>query len=50
MPEGYYGMKADAFNEALASSTPPTIIDLRTVEEWNKDGYIKGASTSRSPS
>ncbi len=43
LPEGYLTIKGDALNEALASDKVPTIIDLRTVEEWNKDGYIEGA-------
>lgn len=43
LPEGYLTIKADALNEALASGKAPTVIDLRSVEEWNKDGYIEGA-------
>ncbi len=43
LPEGYMTTKADALNEALASAKAPVIIDLRSVEEWNKDGYIEGA-------
>lgn len=43
LPEGYNVIKADAVNEALASDKAPVIIDLRSVEEWDKDGYIEGA-------
>ena len=41
LPDGFLGTKADKVNEMLASATPPTVIDLRTVEERNTDGYIK---------
>ena len=43
LPEGYLGIKADGLNEALASAEVPFVIDLRSVDEWNKDGYIEGA-------
>lgn len=43
LPEGYNTIKADALNEALASDKAPVVIDLRSVEEWDKDGYIEGA-------
>ena len=43
LPEGYLGIKSDGLNEALASDKAPVLIDLRSVEEWNKDGYIEGA-------
>ncbi|HLF26924.1 MAG TPA: rhodanese-like domain-containing protein [Anaerolineae bacterium] len=43
MPDGFYTIKADKLGEALAASTPPVLIDVRTLDEWNKDGYIEGA-------
>ena len=44
MPDSFYVIKADQLNESLAASAPPTLIDVRTVDEWNKDGYIEGAT------
>ncbi|MBI5295094.1 MAG: hypothetical protein HY869_06430 [Chloroflexi bacterium] len=41
LPDGFLGTKADKVNEALAGATPPTLIDLRTPEEREKEGYIK---------
>lgn len=43
MPDGYYLVDAAGLSEALASGTAPTLIDVRSVDEWNKDGYIEGA-------
>ncbi len=43
LPEGYFAIKTDALGEALASATPPAIVDIRTAEEFAKDGYIEGA-------
>ncbi len=43
LPEGFLTIKADALNEALASGKAPVIIDVRSPEEWSKDGYIEGA-------
>jgi rhodanese-related sulfurtransferase len=40
--EGYYGIKADALNAALADK-PPFLLDVRSEDEWNKDGYLEGA-------
>jgi rhodanese-related sulfurtransferase len=42
MPDGYYGIKADALNAMLADK-PPFLVDLRSEGEWNKDGYLEGA-------
>jgi rhodanese-related sulfurtransferase len=42
MPEGYYTLKADKLNEELASGTPPTVVDVRSQAEVDKDGYIEG--------
>jgi rhodanese-related sulfurtransferase len=41
LPDGFLGTKADKVKEMLASTTPPTVIDLRTAEERAADGYIK---------
>lgn len=41
LPDGFLGTKADKVNEMLASATPPTLIDLRNVDEREKGGYIK---------
>lgn len=41
LPDGFLGIKADKVNEMLSSTTPPTVIDLRTPEEREKEGYIK---------
>jgi rhodanese-related sulfurtransferase len=43
LPEGFYAVKSDKLSEELASGTLPTIIDVRTKAEWDKDGYIEGA-------
>lgn len=43
MPADFYAIKSDALAEALTGATPPTIIDIRTAEEFAKDGYIEGA-------
>ncbi|HEY4690251.1 MAG TPA: rhodanese-like domain-containing protein [Anaerolineae bacterium] len=43
LPDGFYTIKADQLSEALAANTPPAVIDVRTLDEWNKDGYIEGA-------
>ena len=42
LPEGFYTVKADKLAEELADSAP-VLIDVRTADEWNKDGYIEGA-------
>ena len=42
LPEGFYTIKADKLAEELTSATP-AIIDVRSADEWNKDGYIEGA-------
>jgi rhodanese-related sulfurtransferase len=43
LPDGFLGTKADKVKEMLASATPPTVIDLRTAAERDKNGYIKGS-------
>lgn len=43
LPDDFYAVKSDKLAEALTSATPPTIIDIRTTEEFAKDGYIEGA-------
>lgn len=42
MPEGFYSVKADKLNEMLIEN-PPFIVDVRSMGEWNKDGYIEGS-------
>ncbi|MBI3169109.1 MAG: hypothetical protein HYZ22_11555 [Chloroflexi bacterium] len=43
LPEDFYAIKSDKLSEALAESTPPTVVDIRTSEEFTKDGHIEGA-------
>jgi len=43
LPEGFLSIKPDALNENLVSGEAPVIIDVRSPEEWSKDGYIEGA-------
>lgn len=43
MPDDFYAMKSDKLAESLTGTTPPTIVDIRTAEEFAKDGYIKDA-------
>ena len=44
MPEGFYMVTATALNEALAGGATPVFIDTRTQAEWDRDGYIEGAT------
>lgn len=43
LPEGYYTVKSDKLAEELTGSELPTIIDVRSKAEWDKDGNIEGA-------
>jgi len=43
MTDDFYSVKSDKLAEELTATTPPTIIDIRTAEEFAKDGYIEGA-------
>lgn len=43
IPDDFYATKSDKLAEALTGTTPPTVVDIRTAEEFAKDGYIKGA-------
>ncbi len=43
MPDDFYAMKSDKVAEELTSATPPTIVDIRTAAEFDKDGHIEGA-------
>jgi len=43
LPNDFHAIKFDKLAESLAGSTPPTIIDIRTADEFAKDGYIEGA-------
>jgi rhodanese-related sulfurtransferase len=42
LPEGFGTIKADALNTAIAESAP-TLVDVRTADEYNKNGRIEGA-------
>lgn len=42
LPEGFNSVKAPDFNVELTGATVPFILDVRTVDEFNK-GYIEGA-------
>lgn len=43
LPEGFATVKPDVLNEALAGDEAPFILDVRTADEFAKDGYIDGA-------
>jgi rhodanese-related sulfurtransferase len=43
MPDDFYSVKSDKLAEELTGATLPTIIDVRSAEEFAKDGYIEGA-------
>ena len=43
LPDDFYSVKSDKLAEELTGTTLPLIIDVRSAEEWNKDGYIEGA-------
>lgn len=43
LPEGFYALKADAA-AAMLTEKSPAIIDVRTQAEYDKDGYIEGAT------
>lgn len=43
MPADFYAVKSDKLAEELTSATPPTIVDIRTAEEFGRDGRIEGA-------
>ncbi|HEU0292687.1 MAG TPA: rhodanese-like domain-containing protein [Anaerolineales bacterium] len=43
LPDDFYSVKSDKLAEELTGATSPTIIDIRTAEEFAKDGYIEGA-------
>jgi len=42
LPDGFYSMGAVDVNTAVTSVTPPTVIDVRTADEF-ASGYIKGS-------
>lgn len=42
MPDGFYSVKADGLATALTEKAP-FLIDVRSQQEWDKDGYIEGA-------
>ena len=41
--QGYAGIKPADVSTAMASATPPFLLDVRDAAELQKDGYIKGA-------
>ena len=43
MPDDFYTVKSDKLAEELTGATLPVIIDVRTADEFSKDGYIEGA-------
>jgi rhodanese-related sulfurtransferase len=43
LPEGFYALKADAA-AAMLTEKSPAIIDVRSQAEYDKDGYIEGAT------
>jgi rhodanese-related sulfurtransferase len=44
MPDSFYAIGAAPLNEALAGGATPVFIDTRSQAEWDKDGYIEGAT------
>lgn len=43
MPDSFYSIKADVLATDLAEKAP-FLLDIRTQVEWDKDGYIEGAT------
>lgn len=43
MPDDYYSVKSDKLAEELTAATLPVILDVRSADEFAKDGYIEGA-------
>ena len=43
MPDDFYTVKSDKLAEELTGATLPVILDVRTADEFSKDGYIEGA-------
>lgn len=43
LPENFSVIPSDKLAEALTTDTPPFLLDIRSADEWNKDGYIEGA-------
>lgn len=43
LPEGFFTIKPDALNEALAGNPAPVLVDVRAQSELDKDGYIEGS-------
>jgi rhodanese-related sulfurtransferase len=42
MPDNFYSVKSDALATALTEKAP-FLVDVRSQQEWDKDGYIEGA-------
>ncbi len=49
MPDSFYAIGAAPLNEALAGGATPVFIDVRSQAEWDKDGYIEGATLIQLP-
>ena len=43
LPEGFLAVQADGLATELAETTP-FLVDVRSQAEWDKDGYIEGAT------
>jgi len=43
MPDSFYGTGAAALNTALTGGSAPMMLDIRTADEFAKNGYIEGA-------
>ena len=43
MPDDFYTVKSDKLAEELTGAALPVILDVRTADEFSKDGYIEGA-------
>ena len=43
LPEGFYSVKSDVLAEELVGTDLPTVIDVRTKTEFDRDGHIEGA-------
>jgi rhodanese-related sulfurtransferase len=48
LPEGFASIKADALATELADEAP-FLVDVRSQAEWDKDGYIEGATLIEFP-
>ncbi len=44
MPEEFYSIAAAKLAEELTATPAPVLFDVRTQADWDKDGYIEGAT------